>query len=160
MWQRKRPEDIEKTLTGTRLRSYAFALLTRREYSKHELSEKLKLYAIDPAEVDALVAEFAESNYQSDQRVAESMLASQVRKGKGLHRVKQALEAKGLNSDLIADDLKDVDWLQQAYQLKIKKFGTEIAKDPKIKAKQIRFLQYRGFTMDVILKAIKHQIDE
>lgn len=32
-------------LTGQRLRSYAFALLTRRDYSKAELIEKLARYA-------------------------------------------------------------------------------------------------------------------
>ena len=38
-------------LTGSRLRSYAFAVLTRREYSKAELIEKLTLYAMDRDEV-------------------------------------------------------------------------------------------------------------
>lgn len=152
--------SIEKTLTGTRLRSYAFALLARREYSKQELIEKLNLYAIHADEVQQLVDELADSYYQNDQRVAEAVLSSQIRKGKGLQRIKQTLQQKGLSTDLIEHDLQQVDWLQQAYQLKIKKFGHEIAQDAKQKAKQIRFLQYRGFSMDVILKAIHHQIDE
>ena len=83
-----------KTLTGTRLRSYAFALLTRRDYSQAELSAKLNQYAIDADEVAKLVAELAQQNYQSDQRVAELTLASQIRKGKGLQRIKQTLKAK------------------------------------------------------------------
>lgn len=153
-------KPAEKTLTGTRLRSYAFALLTRREYSQAELIAKLSLYAVDEQEVIQLVQELAESHYQSDQRVAETLLASQIRKGKGVHRIKHALQEKGLDVQLVEDELHDIDWLQHAYQLKLKKFGAEIAKDPKLKAKQIRFLQYRGFSMDVILKAIAHQIDE
>ena len=143
-----------KTLTGSRLRSYAFALLTRRDYSQAELVAKLNQYAINPEEVAKLVEELAQQNYQSDQRVAELTLASQLRKGKGLQRIKQALKAKQLDSDLITEELQDVDWLNQAYQLKLKKFGQEVATDPKIKAKQIRFLQYRGFDMGVIMKAI------
>lgn len=158
MYQPKKP--IEKTLTGTRLRSYAFALLARREYSKQELNDKLNLYALNPDEVRLLVDELADSFYQSDQRVAETVLSSQIRQGKGIHRIKQQLQKKGLNPELIEHDLDDVDWLQHAYQLKLKKFGHDITKDPKQKAKQIRFLQYRGFSMDVILKAIHHQIDE
>ena len=39
----------------------------------------------------------------------------------------------------------------------IKKFGTEVANEPKVKAKQIRFLQYRGFDMDAIMKAIRRK---
>ncbi len=69
-------------LTGTRLRSYAFALLTRKEYAKAELIEKLSLYAQDRDEVLALVEELSERQYQSDQRVAEMVLSSQIRKGK------------------------------------------------------------------------------
>lgn len=152
--------EQQKTLSGTRLRSYAFALLTRREYSKAELLDKLKQYAVNEQEVIDLVEELAEQHYQSDQRVAEQLLSSQMRKGKGIYRIKQALQAKGLDSDLVEQDLHEIDWFQQAYQLKVKKFGTNVATDPKIKAKQVRFLQYRGFSMDVILKAIQYQGDE
>ncbi|MCU4582983.1 recombination regulator RecX [Acinetobacter gyllenbergii] len=149
-----------KTLTGSRLRSYAFALLTRRDYSQAELITKLNQYAINPEEVAKLVEELAQQNYQSDQRVAELTLASQLRKGKGLQRIKQALKAKQLDAELITEELQDVDWLDQAYQLKLKKFGQEVATDPKIKAKQIRFLQYRGFDMGVIMKAIARTSEE
>ncbi|MFI8032328.1 regulatory protein RecX [Acinetobacter sp. ABJ_C3_5] len=149
-----------KTLTGTRLRSYAFALLTRRDYSQAELIAKLNLYAISPEEVEKLVEELAQNNYQSDQRVAELTLASQLRKGKGLQRIKQALKAKQLDAELITEELQEVDWLDQAYQLKLKKFGEEVATDPKIKARQIRFLQYRGFDMGVIMKAIARTSEE
>ena len=149
-----------KTLTGTRLRSYAFALLTRRDYSQAELSAKLNQYAIDADEVAKLVAELAQQNYQSDQRVAELTLASQIRKGKGLQRIKQTLKAKHLDAELISHELQEVDWLEQAYQLKIKKFGEAVEKDQKLKAKQVRFLQYRGFDMDVILKAIARTSEE
>lgn len=149
-----------KTLTGTRLRSYAFALLTRRDYSQAELIAKLNQYAINPEEVEKLVEELAQNNYQSDQRVAELTLASQLRKGKGLQRIKQALKAKQLDAELITEELQKVDWLDQAYQLKLKKFGEEVATDPKIKARQIRFLQYRGFDMGVIMKAIARTSEE
>lgn len=121
--------------------------MTRRDYSQAELTEKLNQYAIDPNEVAILVTELAEKNYQSDQRVAALTLSSQIRKGKGLQRIKQALKAKQLDAELIAEELEEVDWLDQAYQLKVKKFGEDVTKDPKLKAKQIRFLQYRGFDM-------------
>ena len=144
-------------LTGSRLRSYAFAVLTRREYSKAELIEKLALYAMDRDEVLKLVDELATENYQSDQRVAEIMLSSQKRKGKGPNQIKMKLKNKKIDASLIADELKETDWIQQAYELKVKKYGTEVSKDPKIKAKQIRFLMYRGFEMDAIIKVINRK---
>jgi len=148
------PTPKPQGLTGTRLRSYAFAVLTRREYSKADLIEKLTSYAQDPDEVITLVDELAQNNYQSDQRVAEMTVRSQMRKGKGPNRIKLALRSKQLDKALVQEDLAEIDWYEQAYQLKVKKYGTEVAKDPKIKAKQIRFLQYRGFEMDAIMKAI------
>lgn len=156
-------EDIETQspqntgLTGSRLRSYAFAVLTRKEYSKAELIEKLATYAANREEVINLVEELSNNNYQSDQRVAEIVLSSQKRKGKGPQHIKLALKNKKINSELIQEELKKIDWAEQAYQLKIKKFGITIERDPKLKAKQIRFLQYRGFDMDAIMKAISRK---
>ena len=147
-------------LTGTRLRSYAFAVLTRKEYSKADLIEKLMTYAHDRNEVLMLVEELSAKEYQSDQRVAEMTVRSQLRKGKGPNRIKLALRAKHLDKELVREDIAEIDWYEQAYQLKVKKYGTEVSKDPKIKAKQIRFLQYRGFEMDAIMKAITRKEDE
>ncbi len=144
-------------LTGSRLRSYAFAVLTRKEYSKAELIEKLALYADNKDDVLKLVDELSKENYQSDQRVAEIMLSSQKRKGKGPNQIKMKLNNKKIDASLIADELKETDWVQQAYELKVKKYGTDVSKDPKIKAKQIRFLMYRGFEMDAIIKAISRK---
>lgn len=147
-------------LTGSRLRSYAFAVLTRKEYAKAELIEKLALYADDRDEVLALVDELSRENYQSDQRVAEMMLSSQKRKGKGPNQIKMKLKNKKIDTALIADELKETDWIQQAYALKVKKYGLEVAKEPKLKAKQIRFLMYRGFEMDAIIKAINRKTED
>ena len=158
-------EDKEKSdqnnkrpgLTGTRLRSYAFAVLTRKEYSKKDLIEKLALYAENHEEVLTLVDELSRENYQSDQRVAEMVVRSQIRKGKGPNRIKLALRAKSIDKELAQNDMNEIDWYEEAYQLKVKKYGVDVSKDPKIKAKQIRFLQYRGFEMDAIMKAISRK---
>ncbi|SPL69001.1 regulatory protein RecX [Acinetobacter stercoris] len=156
-----KPKEYQRPLlTGSRLRSYAFAVLTRKEYSKADLIEKLALYAADRDEVITLVDELARENYQSDQRVAEMTLRSQVRKGKGPNRIKLALRTKQLDKTLVEEDLNEINWYEQAYQLKVKKYGTDVSKDPKLKAKQIRFLQYRGFDMDSIMKAITRKEEE
>lgn len=147
-------------LKGSRLRSYAFAVLTRKEYSKAELIEKLALYAEDRDEVLALVEELASQLYQSDQRVAETVLSSQQRKGKGPARIKLALKNKKIDSNLIQEEMQEIDWAEQAYQLKVKKYGVAVSKDPKLKAKQIRFLQYRGFDLDTIFKAISRREED
>lgn len=154
------PQSQQPGMKGTRLRSYAFAVLTRKEYSKKDLIEKLCLYAEDREEVLTLVDELSRENYQSDQRVAEMTVRSQIRKGKGPNRIKLALNAKSIDKALAKNDMDEIDWYEQAYALKVKKYGTEVATDAKMKAKQIRFLQYRGFEMDAIMKAIRKRENE
>ena len=70
------------------------------------------------------------------------------------------LKNKKVDTALIAEELKETDWVQQAYALKVKKYGAEVTKDPKLKAKQIRFLMYRGFEMDTIIKAINRKVED
>ena len=156
----KNTTQSSKPLTGSRLRSLAFALLAKREYSQANLRAKLLEYGANPEELDPLLKELAENNYQSDERLAGMVMRSQIRQGRGPQRIKMALQKHHVEHDLIREDLKDVDWFKEALALKIKKFGSEQTHDPKIKAKQIRFLQYRGFSMDVILKVMKYEGDE
>ncbi|MEB5929691.1 regulatory protein RecX [Acinetobacter schindleri] len=160
LFDNKQQDKTKPGLTGSRLRSYAFAVLTRKEYAKAELIEKLCLYAENRDEVLELVDELSRENYQSDQRVAETLLSSQKRKGKGPNQIKMKLKSKKIDTALIIDELKETDWVQQAYELKLKKYGPEVTKDPKIKAKQIRFLMYRGFEMDAIMKAINRKAED
>lgn len=160
LFDNKQEDKKKPGLTGSRLRSYAFAVLTRKEYAKAELIEKLCLYAENRDEVLELVDELSRENYQSDQRVAETLLSSQKRKGKGPNQIKMKLKSKKIDTALIIDELKETDWVQQAYELKLKKYGPEVTKDPKVKAKQIRFLMYRGFEMDAIMKAINRKAED
>ncbi|RYD72411.1 MAG: regulatory protein RecX, partial [Sphingobacteriales bacterium] len=54
-----------------------------------------------------------------------------------------------------------VNWLQQAIDLRMTKFGEQLPSEQKEKARQIRFLQYRGFALDICLKAIhQNTVDE
>lgn len=146
--------------TGNRLRALAFACLAKREYSKHDLTQKLLQYGADAQEVAQLVNELEQENYQSDTRMAGMLVRQQIRQGRGLQRIRQALKKHEIAPELAESELSDVDWFQEALQLKIKKFGIDIATEPKEQARQIRFLQYRGFSMDVIMKVIRYNIED
>ena len=82
------------------LRSRALDLLSRREMSQAELRRKLAPYAEDPAEIDALLQEFAERNWQSDQRYAESYVYSKSSRYGRLH-LAQGLQQQKLDNELI-----------------------------------------------------------
>lgn len=70
-----------------------------------------------------------------------------------------------LLNDIEADSIEDsneaayeVDWLAQAVEARVRKYGNAIPTDPKEKARQLRFLQYRGFGADVCFDALKYDL--
>ncbi|GAC1368993.1 MAG: regulatory protein RecX [Aquirhabdus sp.] len=143
--------------TGARLRGLAFAILGRREHSEQELKQKLLELEADPVEVAAIVEEFKSQNYQSDQRMAEMIVRANVRKGRGPARVKQTLRERHVATELAQENLEDTDWLALARALREKKFGAELPTEAKEKARQLRFLQYRGFDGATCSKAVMNQ---
>ncbi len=72
------------------------------------------------------------------------------RKGQGPIRIAKDLTFRGISSNLIKNTLaQHDDWSQRALEVCLKKYG-QPASDPANKAKQMRFLQYRGFDFDQI----------
>ncbi|AXI02195.1 regulatory protein RecX [Aquirhabdus parva] len=146
--------------TGARLRGLAFAMLGRREYSEQEFRNKLLELEANPEEVAELVQEFKTYNYQSDQRMAQMIVRANIRKGRGPARVKQTLRERHVNLELATEDMIETDWLALARALRIKKFGVELPTEPKEKARQLRFLQYRGFDGQTCSKAVMNSASE
>ena len=148
----------EGSLTGQRLRGTAFALLAKREHSRQELKSKLLLYGACPVELEPLLAELTGNNYQSDERMAGMLVRANIRKGRGPARIQQELKKHHIDAELADEDLEEVNWLEQAMSLRMSKFGEALPTEQKEKARQVRFLQYRGFDLAICLKAI-HQND-
>lgn len=147
--QEKKTKDIKQ------LRGYAYWLLARRDYGTVEMRAKLIGYALHDADADALILELVEMGYISDEKVSQSVLNSQLQCGKGLARIKQEFAKKGLALEHVEGQLGEVDWLRAAYDLKVRRFGEVVETDPKKQAKQVRFLQYRGYPLGDVFKAVK-----
>lgn len=145
------------TISIAKLRSIAFALLAKREYSAQELKSKLLSFGGNATDIEPLVKELIASNYQSDERMAGMVVRSNLRKGRGPARIQQDLKKHHINQELAQENIQEVDWLQQAIELRMRKFGAEIPQEQKEKARQLRFLQYRGFDLDICFKAIAYQ---
>ena len=151
---RKRPE-----LT---LRTRALHYLSRREYSRVELAAKLRPYVLkqeefeEKVDLDALLDDLSESGYLSDERAVTQLLHAR-RPRFGSQRILHELHQKGISHELIEQalpSLHDTE-LETARGVWQKKYGT-FPMDAKEKARQMRFLQSRGFSMNVILKVLKH----
>lgn len=143
-------------LSPVALRSRALAFLSRREHTRQELREKLAALGGSAAEIAAILDELAERNWQSDNRFAEAYVRQESRKGHGPLNIRQSLKQRGVDEELIADVLMTEDWLEWARLTRQRKFGEQPPTDRKEQARQLRFLQYRGFTSDQCRKALRN----
>ncbi len=128
--------------------------LARREYSYTELHNKLSLYVQEGEDLNAVLDELVKRGWLSDAR-ATTQLVHAKRSRFGIQRIAYELRQKGIPENLIIEampELKETE-LDTALEVWQRKFGT-IAQDAKEKGKQMRFLQSRGFSMDIILKIL------
>lgn len=139
-----------------KIRWHGMELLARREHSFRELISKLCRRYPDMTEVvESVVKQLSADGLQSDLRFLEAYVSMRKRKGYGPHRIIAELKERGIDRDMIASELDSHQhsWFDQARKVRLKKFmgsDTDINSDLKFKAKQIRFLQYRGFSQNHI----------
>ena len=129
--------------------------LARREHSRSELHSKLLPYVQEGEDLDAVLDDLVARGWLSDER-ATTQLVHAKRSRFGTQRIAHELRQKGIPENLIAEalpELKDSE-LDTAREVWQRKFGN-IAEDVKEKGKQVRFLQSRGFSMDVIFKVLR-----
>lgn len=149
------------------LRARALQYLARREYSRAELRGKLlpHVQAVEDFEqafnssvhvnLDALLDDLTARGWLSDARAA-SQLAHAKRSRFGTQRITHELRQRGIAEELISaalPELKESE-LEAAREVWQRKFGTA-PQDAKEKAKQARFLQSRGFALDVVFKVLR-----
>ena len=136
------------------LRERAVKLLAGREHSRLELRRKLAPHAESPEQLEALLDELTRKSQQSDERFAE--LRSRVLSRKyGSRRIAHDLRAKGVSDEVIQVSVGEARGteLARAKEAWRKRFGTKPANALE-KAKQMRFLQGRGFSFDTIRAVI------
>ena len=154
------PSKKKRTTEPRSLRAQALTLLARREYSRQELARRLLQYTEDPDEIPPLLDDFEQRGWLSEKRVVEQVLAT--RRGRfGAQKIAQELRQKGLSEDAVAaarDTLKDSE-LDTAREIWRRKFRGPPA-DAKDKARQMRFLQGRGFSLDTIRRVVGGSDDD
>ena len=139
----------------------AMDLLARREHSLAELREKLAAREFDPEEIEAALAGLARQGLASDARFTEGFIAARIRKGQGPIRIRAELAERGIDAEAIARALAEAaDWLALAREVRARRFGAAAPKDFRERARQSRFLQYRGFAADQIRAAMGGDDDE
>ena len=156
MRRARKPELDEKEASDpARVRMAAVALLGRRDFCSGELRQKLAAAGYDPDLVVATVDELLAGKIVDDARYAENYVAYHAERGQGPVRIAADLKAFDLPADVIQTALEaGPDWRQRAREVRIRRFGLAEPETWAQKAKQGRFLQYRGFSSDHIRAAL------
>jgi regulatory protein len=138
----------------------AVTLLARRDFASGELAGRLQ-EAGYPAEAVALViAALTADRILDDARFATQYVAYHAQRGQGPRRIAMDLTARGVAPVHIEAALAaGKDWAALAREVRVRRFGLGLPETWAEKAKQGRFLQYRGFSSDHIRSALGPDFD-
>ena len=150
------PEPPDPAADRAAARKKGMDFLARREYGAAELVGRLKAAGFDAETAADAVAGLQSDGLQDDARFVAGFLSAKAGRGTGPLRIRQALREKGIADTVIDAALAadDTDWFEQARRVRRKKFGDALPQDYKERARQMRFLQYRGFDYEHIDAAI------
>jgi regulatory protein len=145
------------------LKGRALGYLSRREYSRAELSRKLTPFleeADSPEKLETLLDSLEGEGWLSDSRFAESLVHRRASR-LGASRIVGELKRHAVGQTLIEEasaQLRETE-LTRAQAVWRKKFG-QLPETPAERAKQARFLASRGFSGATIGKILKGFEDE
>jgi regulatory protein len=149
--------------TDDKIRAECLRLLTGREHSRKELTQKLSAKGFTKESIEPVLDQLAEENWQSDARYAESYARSRILKGYGPVFIVYELRQNGIDLDhLPSFDLEALaesvagGWMAILRQVYRKKYGSGPAPNRNEWAKRGRFLQQRGFTAPMIAELFKN----
>lgn len=141
--------------TPIAIRKVAMDLLAMREHGRIELKRKLLKKGAVAELIDPVLDQLSADKLLNEYRYLESYIRSRANNGYGPLRIQQELQERGINKADIqhALDESGYDWREQLDALWQRKFGNP-PRDTKEKAKQGRFLLYRGFSMSMVSQLI------
>ncbi len=134
----------------------ALRLLARREHGAQELADKLSQKGYEADEIRDAIEKSQGLGLQSDLRFVESFCRSRIRQGIGPVKISQELQAKHIDKTLIENTLaqEQDNWLSYALAVWYKKYKNHADISFAELQKRQRFLQYRGFSTDIIASVV------
>jgi regulatory protein len=147
------------------VRKAAYHLLARREYGRQEMVNKLRTKGFESALIDSVVEQLVTERLLSDERFVDAFVRSRGNRGYGPRRIEAELRERGISDELSDERIaagpseEESDWVAHAAEVRRRKFGEELPQDFQERAKQMRYLEYRGFTHDQIRAVFKRNSD-
>ena len=150
-------EPLDPDAERLAIRKRAMDMLARREHAPAELATKLAKRDHDRDTIATVLDELVDDGLLSECRYADAMVASRASRGIGPVRIRADLVAVKVSDFEIERALEDaeVDWHALAEAVRRKRFGDEMPDDFPAKAKQMKFLQRRGFDGDALQAAFE-----
>jgi regulatory protein len=150
----RRPLSSEQRTDPGAARSAAVALLAGRDFAAGELLVKLTSRGFGREIARAVIEELTAGGALNEARYAQNYVAWHAARGQGPVRIAADLRKHGVDEALISAALAaGADWTALARRVCHSKFGPEQPASWREKARQMRFLQYRGFSSDHIRAA-------
>lgn len=136
------------------LKGRALRLLGGREHSRAELERKLGKYEDEPGQLAGVLDELQAKGFISEQRVVDSVLHRRAQR-LGAGRIRQELQAKGIDGELVAQALQQLRGTEIARAREVwkRKFDAP-PQDAAERGRQSRFLAARGFGGEVIHRVL------
>ena len=131
-------------------------MLARREHSRLELHTKLLRKGCQETVAAQIVEQLQQERLLSEERFVESLVSVRRSRGYGPVRIQRELLDKGIAPEAVERtvDAGSRDWIEQLMRVWQKKFGGQYPRSYAERAKQARFLQFRGFTYEQIQQAL------
>ncbi len=141
------------------LKARALKYLSAREHSRMELARKLSRYEQEGDDIEALLDALEAAKLLSQSRFSESLVHRRAARF-GNNRILSELQMHGIDGDAL-DDIKSslaCDEVARAREVWRRRFG-QMPADAAERAKQMRFLQQRGFSHGAIQAAMRGSPD-
>jgi len=147
--------DYRKTFNS------ALRILTGRDHSKYELTQKLEQRGFTAMDIEKAVSECERFDYINDERTSRVYIRQLILKGYGEKRIRYEMNKKGLKGERIENilcetvaEIGELDGAERILDKNLKRFERE-SDLKKRRDKIYRFLNARGFSQDTIRKLIK-----
>jgi len=145
-------------LTPARARVVAITLLSRREYTAHEVETKLLERGCSAETAATVIAALVAEGLVDDRRAAAAHVRTATGlKGRGRHRIERELAGRGIAKDVARDLLREMTPEAEVAAIRRILMRKQIPPrpDPAARRRLFQHLLRRGFSSDAVAKALR-----
>ena len=152
----RKPDSGAAEADERTVRTAALALLAGRDFGRVELTRRLGRRGYPEEVVATVVERLVAERLLSETRFVEQFIRQHAGRGHGPVRIRAELRERGVpEAEIEAGlDASGEDWAGVAREARRRRFGLSPPGDYPERARQARFLQYRGFSAEQIRAAL------